>query len=385
MNNFILVITAIYFQDTFFSIREFKYFLPIRIIIFLLFVITFLYYVFFYKKNLSIKDIAFKILIVTSFYIFYFFNFFTTKNLIVGIYTYILVLLNKRDKNKIYILLYKGLSYLCFLGLLSYLFFLIKRPLNYSTLPTVKEGWVFVRYLAIVLLKSSESILYRFQSIFSEPGELGTIIGLILLFDENYKKLKKERIFFIVSGILTFSLAFYIFMFFKFLISKINLKKKFLMVMFLFFCFAFLGSPYVKNINGGELYYRVYGRIKTLNFTRKNKEADLILKEFYKNGNLLVGTREKVNQNFSIDISSIESIIYEKGFLGLGILILFFMFMSDFFSVNKKIKIRIIIFLLSTYQRPNIFQMLYLLILITGVQYCQDCYLERRMKEVNYE
>ncbi len=385
MNNFILVITAIYFQDTFFSIREFKYFLPIRIIIFLLFVITFLYYVFFYKKNLSIKDIAFKMLIVTSFYIFYFFNFFTTKNLIVGIYTYILVFLNKRDKNKIYILLYKGLSYLCFLGLLSYLFFLIKRPLNYSTLPTVKEGWVFVRYLAIVLLKSSESILYRFQSIFSEPGELGTIIGMILLFDENYKKLKKERTFFIVSGILTFSLAFYIFMFFKFLISEINLKKKFLMVMFLFFCFGFLGSPYVKNINGGELYYRVYGRIKTLNFTRKNKEADLILKEFYKNGNLLVGTREKVNQNFSIDISSIESIIYEKGFLGLGILILFFMFMSDFFSVNKKIKIRIIIFLLSTYQRPNIFQMLYLLILITGVQYCQDCHLERRMKEVNYE
>lgn len=295
----------------------------------------------------------------------------------VGIYAYILTLLNRKDKNRIYILLYKGLYYLCFLGLVSYIFFLIKKPSNYTILPTVKKGWFFIQYLAMVILKSSKIILYRFQSIFNEPGELGTIIGMILLFDENYKKLKKERIVLIISGVLTFSLAFYIFMFFKFLISEINLKKKFLIVMFLFFCFGFLGSSYVKNINGGELYYRVYVRIKTLNFNRKNKEADLILKEFYKNGNLLIGTREKVNKNFSVDISSIESIIYEKGFLGLGILILFFIFISNFFSVDKKIKIRIIIFLLSIYQRPNIFQMLYLLILITGVEYSQNFYLEK--------
>ncbi len=377
MNNYLLVIIAIYFQDTFFSIRDFKYFLPIRIIIFFLFIWSFLYYIFFYKKNLNIKDITLKIFIIISFYIFYFLNFFTTKNFVVGIYAYILTLLNRKDKNRIYILLYKGLYYLCFLGLVSYIFFLIKKPSNYTILPTVKKGWFFIQYLAMVILKSSKIILYRFQSIFNEPGELGTIIGMILLFDENYKKLKKERIVLIISGVLTFSLAFYIFMFFKFLISEINLKKKFLIVMFLFFCFGFLGSSYVKNINGGELYYRVYVRIKTLNFNRKNKEADLILKEFYKNGNLLIGTREKVNKNFSVDISSIESIIYEKGFLGLGILILFFIFISNFFSVDKKIKIRIIIFLLSIYQRPNIFQMLYLLILITGVEYSQNFYLEK--------
>lgn len=378
MNNYILIIIALYFQDTFLSIREFKYFLSIRIIIFILFLMNFLYYIFFYKKSLNVKELIRKIFGITSFYTLYFFNFFTTKNFAVGIYIILLILLNKRDKNKIYISLYKALSYLCFLGLLSYIFFLIKKPLNYITLPTVKEGWVFIQYFAVVILKSSKIILYRFQSVFNEPGELGTIIGMILLFDENYKKLKKERIILIISGVLTFSLAFYIFVFFKFLISEINLKKKFLIVMFLFFCFGFLGSSYIKNINGGELYYRVYGRIKTLNFTRKNKEADLILKNFYENGNMLIGRREKVNENFNVDISSIETIIYEKGFLGLSILILFFIFISNFFSVDKKVKIRIIIFLLSIYQRPNIFQMLYLLILVTGVGYCQNFYLEKK-------
>lgn len=51
MNKYFLIIIAIYFQDTFFSIREFKYFLFFRIIIFILLGIESIYYFLIYKKK----------------------------------------------------------------------------------------------------------------------------------------------------------------------------------------------------------------------------------------------------------------------------------------------------------------------------------------------
>ena len=302
-------------------------------------------------------------------------NFFTLKSVVIFIYISILTILNEKDKEKIYEILYKFISLLCFIGIISYTLFIYTKPLNYEILPTVKNGWIFVRYFGVLILKNANNLLYRFQSIFGEPGELGTILGMIFLFDDNYKKLKKERIILMISGILTFSLAFYIFVFFKFIISEIKVKNK-LLIFILFLIFALTITPLIKNIGGGELYYRVYGRIKTLNFNRKNNNAKLVLKEFYKNGNLIIGTRESINRKTNLDISSIEVILYERGFLGLGILILFILFISNFFYVKNKVKLRILIFLLSIYQRPNLLHMVYLLILITGISYSSKYYKE---------
>lgn len=372
MNKYFFIIIAIYFQDTFFSIREFKYFLFFRTIIFILLGIESVYYFLIYKKKKR-KKLYLKFIVIFSFYVIYFMNFFTSKSIVIFLYLCILMILNEEDKEEIYEIFYKIISFLCFTGIISYMLYIYIRPLNYEILPTVKNGWVFIRYLGVLILKNSNNLLYRFQSIFGEPGELGTIIGMIFLFDDNYKKLKKERIILIISGILTFSLAFYAFLSLKFIISEIRIKNKFF-IFILFLIFAITINPLIKNIGGGELYYRVYGRIKTLNFNRKNNNAKLVLKEFYKNGNLLIGTRENINKKVNLDISSIEVILYERGFLGLGILILFIFFISNFFYVKNKIKLRILIFLLSIYQRPNLLHTVYLLILITGISYSNKYY-----------
>ena len=148
MNKYFLIIIAIYFQDTFFSIREFKYFLFFRIIIFILLGIESIYYFLIYKKKEK-KKLYLKFIIIFSFYIFYFMNFFTLKSVVIFIYISILTILNEKDKEKIYEILYKFISLLCFIGIISYTLFIYTKPLNYEILPTVKNGWIFVRYFGV--------------------------------------------------------------------------------------------------------------------------------------------------------------------------------------------------------------------------------------------
>ncbi|MEF9933466.1 MAG: hypothetical protein RR864_05270 [Cetobacterium sp.] len=208
----------------------------------------------------------------------------------------------------------------------------------------------------------------RFYGFFDEPGTLGTIIGMIFLFDNNYKILKKERIILFISGMLTLSLAFYIFLFFKFISFPIKKLKK--IYIGLTICIFFnWGNYYLKN-NYQYIHFKTYGRILGKEDNRASLQAKKILKEFYKTEDIYFGTGKSLSKEYpKINISSWHNIVYHKGIFGLLILIIYIFYLSNFYRRNIYIKILILFYMTSIYQRPNILTYLNLIILISGVEY----------------
>ena len=100
--------------------------------------------------------------------------------------------------------------------LIIHLLILARIPLPYSVLQSGEAGrvefsnQVYHNYFGCLLINQGGTLLYRFTSVFTEPGVVGTFCAFFLASSNfNVKKSKKDLLF-LVSGILSISLAFYI-------------------------------------------------------------------------------------------------------------------------------------------------------------------------------
>lgn len=201
---------------------------------------------------------------------------------------------------------------------------------------------------------------------FNEPGFYGTIIALFLVIDGiNLKKL--DNVIILIAGVLTFSAAFYILLI-GYAILKLVISKPVLGVFALFifiFVIYFLNNLYY-SYSDNSIFWRIIGIITG---KQNNRSYDTINDMVYR-------TLHSEYWLFGHGYGYVESIISDlsikKYIVDFGIGGCALMFSPIFYPIIKESKklldarISFIIFVLSIYQRPNIFVLLYFVI-ITGI------------------
>lgn len=225
-------------------------------------------------------------------------------------------------------------------------------------------------FLLVPTNKISEIIIPRFHGYYDEPGVVGTISGVLLLSD-RYNLKKNVNIPIFISGIMSFSLAFYVITIIYylrfFLYSKIKWKLILTTV-------TLILIPVLLNdvtINKYIISRFDFSHGQNLLNLRTNESFNLWFDNFLKTPNVFFGLGGKVSQEvFNVGGSSYKDIIVNYG------IIFSFMFslLVIFYSL-KKIKdykrtfFYLLIFILIIYQRPYITSFFYMFLLFAPIDH----------------
>lgn len=271
------------------------------------------------------------------------------------------------------------------LSFFVFVLFTFKIPLPYETINLAGRGFLYNKYLNILIVCNYVNIDYgnfiisRFNGAFPEPSWLGTYAGLLLIIDLIlFPNEKLKRNFIIFLGLFTFSFAFYIFLIF-FLIFKISFKRiiyiSILATVSIFFLLKFIPQKPMEYISLMTIERftvkdgKLVGNNRAIDDMKFNKYLDRA-----SGITLLFGNGKGRNGDNEASYSSYVGIIYESGFIGFGLFLLVHFYYLIFLPVKfKQYKYLIITILpiLSIYYGVQVIGFLTLLYFISFKFYFQ--------------
>lgn len=208
--------------------------------------------------------------------------------------------------------------------------------------------------------------IYRMAGPFDEPGVVGTIAALLLAAGKfDYKE--KVNIILFISGLLSFSLAFYVISFVYFTLMSIRHIKVFFMLMTFLILLAFSAS--INETVKRYTFDRIF--LSGENIAGDNRAGESLNNSFdiwlHSSGyDLMFGVSYEADGSSSIKIIPVQS-----GVVGV---ILFLMIFSITLAVFRNsinitwfLFVFIICYFLSVYQRPDVVSPIYYLIFIAGI------------------
>lgn len=217
---------------------------------------------------------------------------------------------------------------------------------------------------------------YRLCGIYNEAGAVGTMCALLLTADRYQIKRKWDNIVLLIGGILSFSFAFYLMVGLYFVLVNIG-KHKFknalalglvLTAIILFMNVDFL-NPALSSIQS-RMQFTQEGLAGD---NRTNERFNEVFSEVYDDSLAFfigfgMGTIGTIQRNRFIDGSSYKCLIYDYGYIGFGLFLLWLFFAVKVYKRKKNIDILILFFIyvLNIYQRPTMFYPSYLVILLGG-------------------
>lgn len=225
-------------------------------------------------------------------------------------------------------------------------------------------GFYYINYYNFLLVLKNENYDFlsgyiRFQSIFDEPGVIGTISGLLLI--STYKiKIKIKEVVYLITGILSLSLSFYVFLGIYLIIRK-NYRTIIILLISLLLSYLWI----VHSGNDAILDY-LNNRISR----GDNRISSCFMFNFneYFYNNAIFGVGQNSTINTGCDVSSYLSYIYDYGVLFSAMIYIsmcvFFYILYLKFNI-KKTSIFILwcfIFTLNLYQRPVVYDPAFILI-----------------------
>lgn len=244
------------------------------------------------------------------------------------------------------------------------------KPLN-----ELKGGYYKCYYVAVVyaanVTKYGSILFTRMCGIYDEPGVAGTICGLILIIEKlDIKKSFANKVL-LIAGLLSFSMAFYILLLFNILINK-----KFKLLAFIVVVLTILNfSPFNKQY--GLFDKILFDRVKITNFklsgdNRSSAQLDYAYNRFLKGDMITILTGK--GQGYVKDhvdgggSSSYKILILERGMI-FFLLYLFLIALLYYKNTNnlKNYYIYLAI-LLSIYQRPDVFILAYIVLIVGGTR-----------------
>ena len=132
-----------------------------------------------------------------------------------------------------------GLSFLLFLSIIEYIFLMVFNQgflLGNVTRSTILRETYFSHYLFNIV--RIDNLIVRFQFLANEPGLIGTLCGMLLFLTWRIEKARIPFYIFMVAGLISFSLAFYVLLALFFIANgKMSISK---VVVLLFFAFGTL-------------------------------------------------------------------------------------------------------------------------------------------------
>ena len=267
------------------------------------------------------------------------------------------------------------------LGIICYLNYTLKlfipyEEVNYYTLNNIST---YIDYKIIFLFKgidfSSSSQIVRLCGIFNEPGFIGTIAALILsASDFNLKD--KKNIIILIAGMMSFSLAFALISILYLILKYSKNIKTFIIVIIIIFAYInILPNIHTNNANINNIIQRMtITENGLLGDNRSKKQLDLIFdysirtKPIFGFGDGYLQTQNTGGGNLTYKIYVIQYGIFGC-LLMWGSLLLASLYKN---KNNINVFFYIIIFFLSIYQRPHIFNLMYQILLFGGILYVKD-------------
>ncbi|MBN1186614.1 MAG: hypothetical protein JXB49_30335 [Bacteroidales bacterium] len=206
---------------------------------------------------------------------------------------------------------------------------------------------------------------FRYFSVFDEPGVVGTVCAILISYKAIEIKTFQGKVI-LLSGLLSFSLAFYIILIFN-LIYYFN-KKHIILFVLIFFTLSFLPEDNVIKISIIERLQFADGQLSGDN--RTVKAFDNNYEYFLEEGgrDLWFGRGVLADQYDDIDNaggSSYKYLVYRHGIVGVMLFIAFFTFVTLSIAPIKRGYFYLIVFILLAYQRINIL-LLYNIALFVG-------------------
>lgn len=277
---------------------------------------------------------------------------------------------------KTFIYCKKGWLLCSIIGIICFVVYLFKIPIPYTEheyysriLENVGVFRYYINYKICFLYK--EGTIIRLCGICNEPGYFGTISALFLCADNiNLKKIENICIF--IAGCLTISLAFFILLILYTILSSCKNKKIFLLILLGIFIYIFI----IPNIStGNEAIDYTLRRIqisngKLIGDNRNRNDVEILL-ETTLNNKILWGFGGGYTSSNAENFSTYKAYIIDYGILGfimmygsLFICTIWIYCRKNFLSI-----IYILVFFASIYQRPNIFNLQYMLLLFGGLAY----------------
>lgn len=278
-------------------------------------------------------------------------------------------LLNEDVQANIYIVYRKCIVVMAAAGIIAYVLYFLHIPGLYSIVEYYGQlGGSYINYHFAYLYQ--DSTILRLCGLFNEPGYLGTVIALILCIEKlDFKK--KGNIILLIAGFLTISLAFYMVIILYMILQAYKKPKHMVFLLVLFFVLFFV-LPNIQFSNPALM--RFANRLNFANGgltgdNRSNIYVDTALFSMIKSSAYWGFGGGYSSENFKA-VSTFKTYLIDYGFLGFAIiygpLIVRALYRS---RKNVAAMCYTICFFVSVYQRPNIYTILYFLLIECGISY----------------
>lgn len=245
------------------------------------------------------------------------------------------------------------------LGILTYFLGLFIDLPNFSIEPLnkLKTSDYNVYFFELKTNDYAFSGFRRFMSVFDEPGVIGSMLALLI----SYKKMEHPRYkdyVFLIAGLLSFSLVFYIVLIINAIYSKILNLKILIVVSSLLAVFFYSKPQFFKE----ALLDRIITD-KTIEI-KDNRSTEFFLDkydQFIHVGGLplFIGLGpenfEKLGKEGVLNVSSYKTLVYMWGFGGLIVFIFFFFYSTMYMANSKRAWFFFVVFLMVGWQRPGVF------------------------------
>ncbi len=256
------------------------------------------------------------------------------------------------------------------IGICIYLVHIVSIPLPHRVVPyysVVGAGNYYDYFVSYVYV--SRSGFTRLCGLFNEPGYFGTILAFILCTDGINLK-KAENIIMVIAGCFTFSFAFFALLIVYLILSSYKKPKLMVFLIVLLLVMVYI-VPNVQfsNHNVARLVSRFYSLDTSLQ-SRTRPTFDALFSRWEDSNNLLFGYGHGYCKAIDPDgSSSYKSYFVDYGIVGFVMLFLpLFIYSFGKSKRNLKAVFYTIIFFVSIYQRPNVFTILYFVVLYGGIE-----------------
>ena len=261
------------------------------------------------------------------------------------------------------------------LGIICYVSFVLNLGLPYiiQNYYSTESQSLYINYHISYVQCSSNEAYPRLCGLFNEPGYLGTVAALILIVERlNLKRIGNILIF--VAACFTFSFAFWV------LIILYLTIRCFRKPIYGFLAVAVLLSALglVQNVEtGNESVNKLVGRFSFSNDqklkgdNRTSERFDRYYKEFDEKGELVFGKGPDAKKKYNITgTAGYKTVIFSYGYIGFlilwgGIIVLSLRKARG----NLHCVVFVLLFMINTYQRADIFTPDYFCILFFGIEY----------------
>ena len=246
------------------------------------------------------------------------------------------------------------LVYFCVVWGDVYMDYSIISPLN-----TIKS-YEYIQYPFLVVSQVSDFVYFRFCAYYDEPGVVGSIASLLLIGNRFNLRLW-ENWPILIAGLFSFSLFFYVILF-GYIFLYMNIRSK----IYALLCILILLIILKNNEVVDQL---VFGRLKWTDDglsgdNRTSAFFDQWFQKYISTPTSIVGLGGGESLKINYGGASYKDLIVDYGFVGIT---LFFTGMFLFYlklRLYKDYMLVVLLLLCTIYQRPFVFDYLYMFLLI---------------------